>query len=312
MKRLFYFVLLLVGVSALHSCKNLADEDGNPLLDINNTTGLTGPRALYSEITDTGTLATYYYNGLQLSRVVTDSASVTNVAWSGDKISMIDFRGFLDLDGNGKLDKDSIVYTQLFTYGNTGRLETISENRSLYHRITTAPFSVTNPSPQTLYKKTKSLYKLTYTATTGKLDLISMDSGTEISGTTFTNTEYSTTKFAYIGDNVSEVTRQWGPINPGNIPGTPTEKYSYGFSNYDVNISPFTLLPNGYKISRILATKHKGHECLIFSPNSPKRKTITDLMPAVPTPVTASTDYRYDPQTYMTVGYGVNYIYKPF
>lgn len=313
MKRLFYFVLLLAGVSALHSCKDLADEDGNPLLDINNTTGLTGPRALYREVNDSRMLATYFYNGLQLSKVITDSASVTDVAWSGDKISNIDFRGFLDLDGdiNHKIDKDSVVYTRLFNYGSMGRLESISENRSLYHRIVTSPFSVTNPSPQTLYKKTKTVYKLTYSSTTGKLDMITMKSGAD--AVPFANTEYTTTKFEYVGDNVSQLTKNWGPVNSGDVLGTPTKKYSYGYSNYDVNISPFTLLPNAYKISRLLATNHvySGVDGLIFSPNNPKRRTITDLTLPVPSPVLSSTEYRYDPQTYMTVGYMVNYTYKP-
>jgi len=308
MKRLFYFVLLLAGVSSLHSCKDLADEDGNPLLDTNTTTGLTGPRALHQEVDNSHTIATYFYNGLQLSRVLTDSASVTNVAWSGNKVSTIDFKGFLDLDDDKKLDKDSIVYTQLYTYGGTGRLETISENRSLYHRITTSPFSVANPSPQTLYKRVKTKYTIAYAAATGKLDLITMESGPE--ATPFVNTDYSTTKFEYMGDNVAQLIKNIGPMN-GGVPGTPTEKYSYGFSNYDVNISPFTLLPTAYKISRLISTNYKGEEGLIFSPNSPRRKTLTDLMEAIPVPQVASTDYRYDPQTYMTVGYTINYIYKP-
>jgi hypothetical protein len=323
MKRLFYFVLLLVGVSAVHSCKDLADEDGNPLLDINNTTGLTGPRALYREITDSDTLATYYYNGLQLSRVETDSASLANVSWSGNKVSMIDFKGFLDLDNDKKMDKDSIIYTQLFTYGNTGRLESISENRSFFHRVITPPYSATNPSPQTLYKRTKTIYTLKYYATTGKLDSLNMKSGLDISGTPFANNAYSKTKYEYLGDNVAKVIKHYGPM-VGNVVGAPTMKMSFDYSNYDVQISPFTLLPNAYKISRLVSSdiylatlttpyvvRQNIADGWILSPNSPKRTLATDLTQPVPAPEVFSTDYRYDPQTYMTVGYGVNYIYKP-
>lgn len=323
MKRLFYFVLLLVGVSTIHSCKELLDEDGNPLLDMNNTTGLTGPRALYREITDSDTLATYYYNGLQLSRVITDSSSVTDVAWSGDKISRLDFKGFLDLNGDNKPDKDSIFFTQLFTYGNTGRLESISENRSFFHRIITPPYSVTSPSPQMLYRKVKTIYTLQYAAATAKLDSITMRSGPEVAGIpAFDN--YSRTKFTYLGDNMSKTVKHFGAMNSSGALATPTKKLSYEYTNYDAKISPFTLLPNAYKISRLLSSDiyiggavapytilQKDANSWILSPNSPKRLSMTDLMTPVPTPSVKSTDLSYDPQTYMTRGYGTNYIYKP-
>ncbi|WP_415325223.1 hypothetical protein [Chryseobacterium sp. MMS23-Vi53] len=313
MKRLFYFVLLLVGVSTIHSCKDLLDEDGNPLLDINDNSGLNGPRALYREITDSDTLATYYYNGLQLNKVITDSASVTDVAWSGDKVSRIDFKGFLDIDGDGELDKDSIYYTQQFTYGSTGRLETISENRSFFKRTPAVPPSIT-PGPQTLYKKTKTLYKLMYSATTAKLDSILMHNGPDISGPSFSYTDYSKTKIQYTGDNVTSIVRHYGPMTgSGNtaVYGAPVTKLSYGFSSYDASISPFTLIPNAYKISRLLSTEDNDIQGWIFSPNSPKRLSVTDLMLPVPTPTIFSTDYSYDKQTYMTKGFGINYIYKP-
>lgn len=322
MKRLFYFVLLLVGVSTIHSCKELLDEDGNPLLDMNNTTGLTGPRALYREITDSDTLATYYYNGLQLSRVMTDSSSAANVSWSGDKVSRLDFKGFLDLDHNGKMDKDSISFTQLFTYGNTGRLESISENRSFFHRITTTPYSVASPSPQMLYRKVKTIYNLKYTAATAKLDSINMKSGPEVAGLPAYD-NYCKTKFEYLGDNVSKTIKHFGPITAG-VPGTASKKLSYEYTNYDTKISPFTLLPSAYKISRLLSSdiyigtlttayiiSRKDYDSWILSPNSPKRFSITDLMQVVPTPSVYSTDYNYDPQTYMQKGFGINYIYKP-
>ncbi|WP_027387610.1 hypothetical protein [Chryseobacterium gregarium] len=312
MKRLFYFILLLVGVATVHSCKDTLDENGDPLVDINMNTGLNGPRALYREITDSDTLATYYYNGLQLSKVITDSAdSAANIAWSGDKISRVDFRGFLDLDGNNKIDKDSISYTQQFTYGNTGRLEIISENRSFYVRSITAPYSVAAPGPQTLYKKTKALYNLKYAAATGKLDSIIMRNGPDAPGTSFT--DYSKTKYEYSGDNISKVTKTFGTMN-GNIFGAVTGKWGYDYGNYDAQISPFTLLPNAYKISRLLSVENKDNDLKnfwILSPNSPKRISATDLTQPIPDPLIKSTDYVYDPQTYMIRGYGVNYIYKP-
>ncbi|WPO83053.1 hypothetical protein SD427_01545 [Chryseobacterium sp. JJR-5R] len=307
MKRLFYFILLFAGVAAVHSCKDLLDEDGNPLLDINTNTGLNGPRALYREITDSDTLATYYYNGLQLSRVVMDSAdSTSNIAWSGDKISRIDFKGFLDMNGDGDLEKDSIIFTQQFTYGSTGRLEVISENRSFYKRTITPP--ATTPGPQTLYKKTKALYALKYSAATAKLDSIIMRNGPDAPGTSFT--DYSKTKYEYSGDNVSKVIRSYGTMN-GNVFGAVIEKLGYDYGNYDAQINPFTLLPNAYKISRLLSGERNDLQSWILSVNSPKRVSITDLTQPVPSPNIISTDYTYDPQTYMIRGYGVNYIYKP-
>lgn len=309
MKRLFYFILLMVGVSSVHSCKEVMDENGDPLVDINGNSGLNGPRALYREITDSDTLATYYYNGLQLSKVVTDSMNSTaDIAWSGDKISRIDFRGFLDLDGNGYMDKDSITYTQQFTYGSTGRLETISESRSFFKRSTTAPYTVAAPGPQTLYQKTKTIYGIKFSAATAKLDSINMRTGPEVSGAPSYN-KYSKTKYEYVGDNVSKVTKFTGNIT-GGVMGA-NEKLSFEYSNYDDKINPFTLLPQVYKISRLLTTNGNVVKSWIFSPNSPTRYSVTNLTPAIPVSVFFSTNYNYDPQTYMRKGYGVNYIYKP-
>ncbi|MCW3160423.1 hypothetical protein [Chryseobacterium oryctis] len=306
MKQLLYFIVLLAGLSSVHSCKQLLDEeDGNSLLDINDNSGFTGPRALYREITDSDTLAEYHYNGLLLTKVLLDSGSVANISYSGDKISKVDFNGFLDLDGNGKLDKDSVTYTQLFTYGPTGRLETISENRSFFKRAVGPP-----PGPQTLYKKTKSLFNLKYSASTAKLDSIIMRNGPDVSGVPFAYTDYSKTKYEYQGDNVSHVERHYGAMANG-IFGTPTTKLSYEYMIYDTKISPFTLLPFGYKVSRLLSTDINDRQSFILSPNSPKRISISDLMLPIPSPIIFSTDYSYDAQTYMKVGYGVNYIYKP-
>jgi hypothetical protein len=309
MKRLFYFVLLLVGISAVHSCKDLADEDGNPLLDINNNTGLIGARALYREITDADTLATYHYNGLQVSRVDTRKASVTNIQYSGDKISRVTFKGFLDADNNGTPDADSTSYEQQFTYGNTGRLEIISETRSVYNRTAPVPPSTT-PGPWTILRKSKTLYNLTYNSTTSKLAKIVMQTGNETIGVPFAYSNFSETTYEYSGDNVTKVIRGYGPI-AGGVFGAVNTKYGYEYSNYDAQINPFTLLPMAYKISRLLSTEQNDMESWILSPNSPKRKSVSDLMQPVPVPVVVSTDYNYDAQTYMRKGYGINYIYKP-
>jgi len=309
MKQLFYFILLIAGISSIHSCKDMVDEEGNPLIDLNQSNGFNGPRALFREITDSDTIAEYRYNGLLLSSVITDKNSVANIMWSGDKISQINFNGHLDNDGDGDLDADSTVYTQLFTYGNLGRLTIISENRSTFRRAAPIPPSTT-PGPYALNSKVKVLYDLTYSSTTGKLDVINMKTGPDVIGTTFAYKNYSKTTYTYLGDNVSKAERHYGTITAG-VNDTPTEKYGYEFLNYDSQINPYTLLPFAYKVSTILATDYNDVASLMLSPNSPKRVSITDLTQPIPTPVIFSTDYRYDAQTYMVNGFGVNYIYKP-
>ena len=89
MKRLFYFILLIAGISSVHSCKDMVNEEGDPLIDLNQSSGFNGPRALFREVTDSDTIAEYRYNGLLLSRVITDKYSAANVMWSGDKISQM-------------------------------------------------------------------------------------------------------------------------------------------------------------------------------------------------------------------------------
>lgn len=309
MKKLFYFILLVAGISSVHSCKDLTDEEGNPLIDLNETTGFNGPRALFREVTDVGTIAEYQYNGLLLTKVLTEKNSVTNIMWSGDKISQIAFNGHLDLDNDGVIDDDSIVYTQLFTYGNLGRLTLISENRTTYKRTPAVP-PVTPAGPYVVDKRIKSTYDLTYSSATGKFNAINKKSGLEVSGTQFVYQDYSKTAYTYFGDNVSKAEVQIGKIING-VNGTPTEKYGYEFLNYDTQISPFTLLPFAYKISGIIAEDSGDVEAFILSPNSPKRISITDLMVPIPSPVIFSTAYRYDAQTYMTQGFSVNYLYKP-
>ncbi|WP_347218670.1 hypothetical protein [Chryseobacterium sp.] len=312
MKQIFYFILLIAGFSSIHSCKDLLDEDGNPLLDLNNTEGLSGPRALYREITAKDTLAEYQYSGLLVNRVITDSASITDIMYSGERISQIIFRGFLDLDGNGKLDKDSVSYDRQFNYGNNSRLQSISETRSVFRRTPPVPPS-TKPGPQTLFASEKYVYTLTYNAATSKLESIVTEKGEETIGGPIKYTDYSKSDYSYEGDNVSKVLNVSGPItsNYPSVYGAPTEKKSFEYYTYDQQISPFTLLPQTYKISRLLATKHSVKESSILSPNNPKRWSVTDLMVHIPQPIVMSTNFVYDLQTYMTKGYEINYIYKP-
>lgn len=306
MKRLFYFVVLIAGLSSIHSCKDLTDEEGNPLLDLNPNTGLIGPRALSREITDVGTIAEYEYNGLLLSRVKMPKNTVTNVEWSGDKISKITFNGFLDSDGNGVLDTDSTSYTQQYTYGNLSRLTLISENRTVYRRA--APVPPATVGVYQVFSKTKTLHNLTYSATTGKLVTIDKKWGNDIPA--FVYTDYSKATFSYLGDNVSEVLKDVGTFT-GGVADPPTEKYGFAFTNYDSQINAYTLLPFEYKVSLLISTIINDNRALILSPNNPKRMSITDLTTPIPTPVLFSTDYRYDPQTYVTQGFSVNYFYKP-
>ncbi len=307
MKRLFYFILLIAGFSSIHSCKDLTDEEGNPLLDLNDNTGLNGPRALSREVTDFGLIAQYQYNGLLLSNVITEKASLTNVEWSGDKISKITFNGFLDLDSDGTIDTDSVSYTQQYTYGNLGKLTLISENRTIFRRAAPVPPSTT-PGPYAVFAKTKSIYSLTYSSTTSKLTSIVMKKGKDI--TPFVYTHYTKATYSYLGDNVSSVTKELGKLT-GTVFEPADEKYAFDFSSYDSYISGYTLLPFEYKVSVLISTDINDDRSLMLSPNSPKRASVTDMLEPVPTPIVVSTNYRYDPQTYMTQGFGINYFYKP-
>lgn len=315
MKQLFYFILLLAGISSMHSCKEMVDDEGNPLIDLNETGGLNGPRALYREVTNADTIAEYHYNGLLLSRVLTpgldNGNSVTDIMYSGDKISKIDFKGFLDEDNDGAVEEDSISYTQLFTYGINGRLESISENRVVFTRTPGTPPTIP-PGPWTEARKIKKLYNLTYNATTNKMSTITMRTGDEVVGIPFEYTNYSITDYEYLGDNVSKVVRSYGPMSGGQITPTVATKYGYEFMDYDAKISPYSLLPQVYKISLLLSTEAKDFRSLILSPNNPKRYSVTDLMMPIPSPVVFTSNYNYDAQTYMTRGFGVYYFYKPF
>jgi len=308
MKRLFYFILLIAGFSSIHSCKDLTDEEGNPLLDLNENTGLIGPRALSREVTNVGMIAQYQYTGLLLTKVITEKASITDVEWSGDKISRLTFNGFLDLDNDGTIDSDSVSYTQQYTYGNLGKLTMISENRTIFRRAAPVPPSTT-PGPYAVFAKTKSMYNLTYSSTTSKLASIVMKRGEDI--TSFAYTDYTKAVYSYLGDNVSSVAKEVGKLTGGTVFEDPDKKFVFDFSSYDSQISGYTLLPFEYKVSVLISTDINDDRGLILSPNSPKRASATDMIPAIPVTVVVSTNYKYDPQTYMTQGFGINYFYKP-
>lgn len=305
MKQFFYFILLVAGLSSLNSCKDMVDEEGNPLIDLNQNTGMNGDRALFREITNFGIIAEYHYNGLLLSNVVSTQNAQTEVLWSGDKISQINFKGHLDMDNDGVLDLDSTTYTQLFTYGNQGRLTLITESRTEYKRTPGTP-----PGPFVISKKYKSEYNLTYSSVSGKLETIKMKKGTETTGLPFVYDKYSTATFTYLGDNVAKVDKNLGPI-VGGVNDPATSKFSYEFTNYDDKISAYTLLPFAYKVSTLISTEHEDARSVMFSPNNPKRKSATDMVPPVPTPVLTSTNLTYDPQTYVLKAYDINYVYKP-
>lgn len=295
----------------MNSCKDFTTEEGDPLLDLNDNTGLIGPRALSREVTDVGTIAQYFYNGLLMNKVITEGGSITDIEYSGDKISRLTFRGHLDLDHDGAIDDDSVSYTQQYTYGNLGRLTIISENRSVYTRAAPVPPSTT-PGPYTLSAKTKSLYNLTYSTSTGKLATILMKNGPDAVGVPFEYTDYTRAIYTYLGDNVSSVDKEIGVLTGGgNTLEPPVQIYNFGFTNYDSQINGYTLLPFEYKVSVLISTEINDDRSLILSPNNPRRTSITDMSVPIPTPQVFSTNYRYDPQTYMTQGFDVNYFYKP-
>lgn len=312
MKQLFYFILLVAGLSSIHSCKDLVDEEGNPLIDLNENTGLNGPRSLFREITDSDTIAEYRYNGLLLSKVLTkgkSTRSVTDLMWSGDKVSKITFYGFLDEDKDGSLDADSVAYTQLLTYGAGGKLTIIAENRISY--VKKIPTGGTVPAlPWVVDKRYKKIYNLEYATGTEKLSRITMRNGEEVTGMPFDYKLYSISNYAYSGDNIATVTRDYGTIT-GTAFDTPTEKYKYEYFTLDTQINPHTLLPFAYKISSLLSTRVNDEKSHSLSINNPRRLTITDMTVPIPTPVVFTTNYTYDVQTYMTRGFGINYIYKP-
>ncbi|MBW8361638.1 MAG: hypothetical protein K0M56_05560 [Kaistella sp.] len=290
MKNLYYFLLLIVGFSAFHSCKELADEDGNLLNNMGqNPGGLTGSRALFREMTDADTLE-YHYNGLKLSDVTTDS-TITKIVYNSEMINKITFDGFVGL-------QDSISYTRFFTYDGAGKISTISET-STSHFV---------GLPVQPVKKYKALYTLKY-KTNGQLDSIITKKGEEITAVPFAFTTYSKKAYTFTGMNLTGMIDKTGTMS-GNLYGPVTGMINFEFSEYDDKKNPYTLLPFAFNIHQLLDDNKESFKSYRLSANNPKKVSITSNTIFVP--MVSTTAYGYDPQNYVLTGFGLTYMYKPF
>lgn len=328
MKRIFYILLAVAGLAGVQSCGKFSDTDGDPLINYVPDDGeLTGPRALFQEVTDFDITAEYHYNGLLLTdvagplNVTRDSHKKARdysvITYSSEKISKITY--------NGRRGNDSISLVQNFTYASNGRIDKVSETRSTYDL--TPPATPPTP-PATIMalpapKKTRTVYTLKYPDVNAmRMNNITMITGTEAAGTTFVNTQYSTSDYTYVGANVSQVVKKYGNIDVATGAfNTPASMYTYDYTKYDTNINPYTLLPYAYKLSRILTfdsslipvggtvpvwpdVKHYN-----FSDNNSKEGKLT--IAGVIAPVTWNTQFDYDKQNYLKHAYQVYYKYKP-
>lgn len=327
MKRIFYILLAVAGMAGVQSCGKFTDDDGNPLVNYVPDDGeLTGPRALYREVTDFDITAEYHYNGLLLTDVLgpqnitrdpqKKARDFTEVTYSSEKISKITYKG--------RRGNDSISLVQNFTYAGNGRIDKVSETRSTYD-LTPPTTPPTPPAimPLPVPKKTRSVYTLKYAdANAQRMDGITMVTGTEVAGASFINTQYSTTDFTYDGSNVSKVLKKYGNIDvvTGNF-NAAASILNYEYIKYDGEINPYTLLPFAYKLSRILVfdssiipvagtvpiwpdVKHYN-----LSVNNSKEGKLT--IDGVIAPVTWNTQFEYDKQHYLKNAYQVYYNYKP-
>ncbi|TXF76216.1 hypothetical protein [Chryseobacterium sp.] len=291
MKNVYYFILLIIGFSAFHSCKELADEDGNLLNNMGqNPGGLTGSRALFREMTDSDTLE-YHYDGLKLSDVSTDS-TLTKIVYNSDMINKITFDGFVNLH-------DSISYTRFFTYDAAGKISTISETSKKYYI----------GLPAQPMKKYKALYTLKY-KTNGQLDSIITKKGEEITAMPFEFTTYSKKAYTFTGMNLTGMVDKMGGMS-GSIYGPVTAQTNFEFSDYDDKINPYSrLLPFGFNIHQLLDDNKTSFKSYRLSANNPKKVSITSNL--IITPVVSTTAYGYDAQNYVLTGFGLTYMYKPF
>ncbi len=327
MKRIFYILIAVAGLAGVQSCGKFTDGDGDPLVNYVPDNGeLTGPRALFREVTDQDVTAEYHYNGLILTDVwgplnITrdikhniKARDLTEISYSSDKISKIIY--------NGRRGNDSISLVQNFTYASNGRIDKVSETRSTYNLTPPATPPATLP-PLPVPTKTKSVYTLKYASPTAtRMDAISMVTGVDTAGATFINTDYSTSDFTYDGANVSKVVKKYGQIDPatGGF-NTATSAYTYEYIKYDGEINPYTLLPFAYKLSRILIfdsslipvggtvpvwpdVKHYN-----LSVNNSKEGKLT--IAGVIAPIPWNSQFQYDNQHYLLNGYKVYYKYKP-
>jgi hypothetical protein len=292
MKKVLYIFIAIFVVASMQSCKRISGEDGDLLNNLDaNQGGLTGARFLYQEVNSIDTIAQYNYSGLKLVEVLGDKAK-TKITYNGELIYRMNYDGVV----NG----DSTSFTRFFTYDVTGKyISTISEVRSFYGSV-----HGTTPAPVV---KTKALHTLTYNADKDLSTITSLE-GKEISGTPFAYTNYEKYTFTYntAKTNIATVVDDTGTYSSG-VYSPVVQKLTYSFTEYDDKISPYTLLPFGYKVSRILDDSTAYY---YTSTNNPKKITVTTNLS--PFPVNFATTYTYDPQNYAVSGFGVNYDYRPF
>lgn len=292
MKNIIYLFAAFFIIASTQSCKRVMDEDGDLLNNLDANQGeLNGARFLYQEVNSVDTIAQYNYNGLKLVEVL-NKQSKTNISYNGELINKITFYKVVAAD--------SIISTQYFSYDVTGKLiTTISEVGTTYY-----DYKDTTPGPIVKYK---SVHDFTYT-TDSKLKDITSRTGDDIPGTTFEFTSYL--KFAFTFDaakkNVTTIVRDSGPYIAGTF-GPAAEQYVFNYSEYDVKVNPYTLLPFGYKVSALLDDPAKFYW---ISSNNPKKLVISN--DTTPIPVELTTMYSYDAQDYVLSGFGKIYDYRPF
>lgn len=287
------------GLMLTHSCKDMLDTDGNPLNGTKDPVeGIEGQRALYREITAADTIAEYHYNGLLLSEVIEGDGEVTKLSYSGDKITKIDYYA-------KTTPTDSVTYSRLFTYGINSRISTITETRQNWTLDITVPID-----PPVIGSKTKTIFEFKYDYPTlpTKMSSILMKTGTEVAGSPFAYTDFSQSSYVYdIRQNLTKMEKYDGTIDP--VSGALVRNGNYyktEYFDYDNNFSPFTLLPWEYRVSATLDYEYINYK---LSPNNPKKMVLdSDILPS---PTTFTSNFVYDPQAYLKVGYFVNYIYKP-
>ncbi len=294
MKKIIYLFTVLLTVFAINSCDRMEDHDGNLLNDLDaNQLGITGDRFLYQEESSIDTLAQYQYNGRKLVGVITPEG-VTTIVYSGELINKISYVGIES--------GTEIKYTQLFTYDQTGKkIVTITENRTEQDNILN-----TTPDPIETFK---TIYNVTYAgSSTNKLETVIGMTGQVIPLTTFAYTSYEKATFTYDAKaNVSKVVKDYGGV-VGGVPGASVQEDTYTFSNYDQMKNPyFNLLPFSYIVSNTLTDPIRSYW---FSKNNPKDISLSNI--SLPIPITYSTTYTYDPQSYPLSGFGTNYDYRPF
>jgi hypothetical protein len=101
--------------------------------------------------------------------------------------------------------------------------------------------------------------------------------------------------YTYTGDNVSKVTRHYGTMT-GNVFGALLRNTAMSIMLMMIRSAIYTIT-NVYKISRLLST---NNDKVLFYLRTILRDGRNRSYPNIPTPIVKSTNYVYDPQTYMT------------